>query len=257
MAASDRRTRPIDWVAAAIPVLLVAALLAIYAISPWFYLRYVLEYQQRETQAVEYVTVGSAFLASVLLFIAAAKQWRISRSELGASRFPGGPVFIFVIALAAFFLTGEEINWGQTYLGWETPESVRPVSQVTSLHNAKLPISINDLGSLFILVMFVGLPIAWALRERLRLPLPRDWVPAVAEWPVVFCMAFATVWKLVKDIYRVGKSDAELKASPFYVEFVEQINEHKELLVAVGLLMYALYRLAALRRNPVGTKTGV
>ena len=30
-------------------------------------------------------------------------------------------------------------------------------------------------------LLLIGMPIAWALRDRL--PVPRDWEPAVAEWP--------------------------------------------------------------------------
>ena len=33
-----------------------------------------------------------------------------------------------------------------------------------------------------------------------------------------------------------------LQASHFYMNFVEQMNEHKEMLIAIGFLIYAFYK---------------
>jgi hypothetical protein len=233
----------------ATPPVCIALLVVIYLISPEFYLRRVLAYRVRETQAVEIITVIQSLLAAGLLLYCGVRYLRLQRSQPGASRLPGGAFFILLIGLAALFFAGEEASWGQTYLGWKTPEKYAKVSGETNLHNAKLPISIHSLGTIFIWAMLVVLPIAWAMRKRWKLPLPEDWAPAIAGWPVAACVVLAEVWQGYKDIYRVIYTKDEQSASAFYVEFLEQINEQKEWLIAWALLFYAIERYARLRRE--------
>ena len=58
-------------------------------------------------------------------------------------------------------------------------------------------------------------------------------------------MACAFAWKEVKKIYQLIYPDYEDQQT--YIDFFEQINEHKEMLVAVTLLMYGVYRVMAVR----------
>ncbi len=250
--ASPRRpVSPCDVAAALVAPAMILALLVTYLVSPDFYLTWVLNEKQRETQIVEYLTFGSSALAGVMLLIGGVRLWRRQRrSEPGAGSFwrrhvhdRGGAWIVLVVAAAALFLAGEEISWGQTYLGWDTPEPYERLSVETNLHNTDLPV--NNLGSLFLLAVFVALPIVWALRSD---RLPRSWAPAIPEWPVVVTVLVAFLWKEYKNVYRMIYSDGP-DASPFYIGFVEQINEHKEMLAGVGLLMYALYRWRAVRRH--------
>jgi hypothetical protein len=238
---------PIDLLAYLVPLTLIAALLATYLLAPDFYLMHVLELTQREDQIVEIATIVIAFLASILLFWSA---WRLGWSRRGPG-LRGGAVIVGMIGLATFFFAGEEISWGQTYLGWHTPETIQQLGGETNLHNMQLPFSVQGLGSLFLVMMFVGLPIAWRLRDRL--PIPKEWVSgdwacAVAEGPVIFSMIVAFAWKGYKSVYRLLVPGTADDPTRFYIEFVEQINEQKELLVAVSLLLYALYRVRLARR---------
>ena len=148
--------------------------------------------------------------------------------------------------MATFFFAGEEASWGQTYLGFQTPETYEKASgnSETNLHNTSL--NIQGLGSIFLAVMFFGLPIAWVYRVKLNLP--AGWAPAIAEGPVIFCLALGFGWKLFKDVYRRCCLTGPDGSDRFYIEFVEQINEQKEMLVGVALLIYGLYRLRAVRR---------
>ncbi|MAE62764.1 MAG: hypothetical protein CMJ18_00710 [Phycisphaeraceae bacterium] len=243
------RGTPLRIVTWLVPVLLLLALLAIYLAAPDFYLAYVLEESRREYQAVEFVTVGSALIASLILAGCAVRLWRVGPSafapQAGRGRFAGrsGAIAIGVIALAAFFFGGEEMSWGQTYFGWKTPEDYRQVSVETNLHNVDFPISVQSIGSAFIFTVLVILPALWALRGRIGLTLPGEWGPAMAEPPVIFAIVVAFAWKLFKNGYRTLAGEE----STFYMQFVEQINEQKEMLVAVGLLLYALHRVVAVR----------
>jgi len=243
--------------AGAAPLAIIALLLGCYLASPDFYLTYVLEESRREYQAVELLTSICGALATALLLYATIRLWRTPSQRLQppgeagpgerllADR--GGAKIIAVITLATFFFTGEEMSWGQTYLNWNTPEVLQQQNLETNLHNLKsMPISIQSLGSAFLLCVFVGLPVAWRFREQLHLP--KTWTPAIAEGPVVFSLVVAFAWKLFKSLYRIAVNQDAQQHSTFYRDFIEQINEQKELLVAVALLMYALYRVAAVRR---------
>ena len=111
--------------------------------------------------------------------------------------------------------------------------------------------------------------VAWLQKPGAPKRLPADWTPAIAEWPVVVVTVFGFVWGWSKRRYlsAVGSDPIEadqlvpwfadllaqyrrsLIASPFYHQFVEQLNEQKEMLVAMALLIYAIYRV-------IGTRSG-
>lgn len=236
----------------ALPIVILGSLTAIYAISPEFYLTWILESQQRETQAVEISTFIAGLIASILLARAA---WLITRSLWPNKPDRSTVAIIVMIAAATIFFTGEEISWGQSYLGWKTPENY--AGGETNLHNVDLPIRIQSLGSLFLIVMFFGIPIAWAFRQKLNLP--ESWRLIVAPGPVIFTFACAFAWSRVKDLYRTLYPEAEKNQADVYVQFVEQMKEHKELLFAIALLMYGLHVLRQYRqtRSPSGKSPGI
>jgi hypothetical protein len=198
-----------------------------YLFSPEFYLKWVIEARGREYQMVEVLTFATALSASILLAV-----W-IRRSYPSAGRGDRiGIATVAIIALAAFFLGGEEISWGQTYLGWETPENY--LASETNLHNTGIPV--QSLGSAFLVVMFFVLPLVWALGLRR----PAGLRSAIAEGPVIVCVACAFLWQETKSLYRLLHEDYAVQTT--YIEFFEQLNEHKELLIAVSLLLYAVFR---------------
>jgi hypothetical protein len=254
---SRRCCRWFDYVAYAVPLLLIAGLVITYLVNPEFYLRYVLELQYREWQVVELVTVGSAFLGSLFLFYSAWRLWAIG-PQVYATMKPDQPawlkgrrgaVTIAVVALAAFFLAGEEINWGENlkYIGQSHDERGAADSEEFNLHNNdRLPISIAGLGTVFIGVIFIALPILWAFRHNLKFVLD-DWAPAIAEGPMIFTIIVTFLWRNVKRVYLSFIDDPD-QSGQFYREFIDQINEQKEMLIAVTLFMYGIYRLAAVKR---------
>lgn len=241
-----------DIAVAVLPVAILLGLILCYRVDSRFYLAHVLHPHSREYQIVELATFVCSLIGSLLMAAAAWRLWRCSPVAPGKS-VPSkllvrraGPLLVAVVSLATFFFAGEEISWGQSYLQWRVPESIKDTMPETNLHNIHgLPISINSLGSLFLLVVFVFLPIAW--RWRKQLGLPTSLAPAIAEWPIVFGMIVAFLWKLFKSCYVLLVENYEQRQ--FYIEFVEQINEQKEMLAAVCLLFYGLYRLSSLRRT--------
>jgi hypothetical protein len=236
-------------VAFAAPLLIILTLLTIYLVAPDFYLARILELQHRESQAVEMATVACLAVALLPLAWATARLWRNLPSADGApSGLPrvlhryGAAAFVSLILLATAFFLGEEINWGQTIRLWFDPAHRLPVQ--TNVHNNIDGISVQGLGSMGLACAFFVGPLLWAFRRQLRLP--ASLAPAIAEGPVIACLAVATMWKWCKNVYAAVGGTARDNA--FYWGFVEQINEQKELLVAMSLMLYALYRIPAVRR---------
>lgn len=250
-----------DLLACALPLGLIAALLATYFIDRDFYLTYVLEPVRREYQAVEITTLLFLFLSVPLLASAARRQWRSVRESGGKSGGKSGGraalVVIVLVLLAAAFALGEEADWGDTFFNWTREGGALgdvPAledGRALNLHN-NLPI--RGIGSAFVVAVFFGLPVLWAGRERWKLPAGLR--PAVAEWPVVFAMGVAFGWRLVKHVYIAVAGKGEPGDSSFYGGFVEQTNEHKEMLIAVAFFLYALYRLRATRARARSVSTG-
>jgi uncharacterized membrane protein len=221
---------------------LIALLVGTYLIAPGTYLDVVLTPEVRpghdvvrEGQIVEVVTVCAGMLG-VLCMVPVA--WRLLRSD---RRFRPAAVTTALIAAATFFFVGEELSWGQWIFGWRLEEKLRHISGSgeTNLHNMDIPISIQSLGGVFLIVMFLVLPGMW--RFRAHTGLSGGWAPAIAEAPVIVTIAVAFAWKEVKSVYRLltpGHEEAVL-----YRDFVEQIPEQKEMLMAIGLMLYGLYRL--------------
>ncbi len=226
-----------DWTFALFPAALSLGIFAIYLISPTFYLSYILEADLREFQAVELSSFTASLIAAGILAAAAWRVWRISP--------PGRPeaaLFVAAVAAAAFFFAGEEVNWGQILSHWGTAESNRGLDGQTNLHNTAVPI--QSMGSKFLILVFFVTPAVWLLRSRLNLP--RHWALAVPRWPVIVAVATSFCLRPIKLGYRAWMGEGGDQTA-FYVQFLEQINEVQELLVAVAFLIYALDRLAVVR----------
>ena len=237
-------SRRFDVLAFAVPLGITVAFFLIYLVSPHTYLTYILEAVNREKQAVEILTWTAALAAAVLLFPTAVRL-QLQTRHAGGSPLPGAVLFIGLVALAAFFFAGEELSWGQTWFHWRTPSELKTVSRETNLHNGRLGGLVHTGGNLFMLVMFVGLPIVWRFRDRLRLPL--DWRAGIAEWPVAATAILADLVRVPKQIFAATHTSVQMHASPFYMQYLEEIDEQKEMLIAFAMLIYALYRLQAVR----------
>ncbi len=276
-------------VAAATPAAAIAVLIVIYIASPVFYVNHILEYQHRESQAVEMVTFLAASVAAAMLFLAASRLWRIGAAALpafgvdpndlrgpAALRGRGGAIIVAVVALATLFFAGEEVNWGQNFFNWGVPEYEKGTGFAgpeVNLHNSFEVVSVQSLGSAFLLGVFFGLPLMWLGRHRLTMI--GDWGPAIPTWPVVAAMLTVQLWGLVKPLYRAihpdagwestadyldllaqvrGDSPVEIDSALYhYVGFFDQVKEQKEMLVAIVLLLYSIYLNGLARRLASGS----
>lgn len=214
-----------------------------YAASPEFYTTYILDYQMREYQAVEMVTFASGLIAIVLLVWGAARLRRqrppresLPKGARGTSdrNFPTG--LAAVTALATFFFTGEEVNWGQTFAHWGVAELQQQRDITLNLHNTVDIVSVQSLGAIFLYAVFFVLPICWMMRAKLNLP--RFWWPAIPVGPAIFAFVCGLAYAHTKDLYIATNPDH--LTHPFYIDFVEQFKEIKEMFCAVALMLMGL-----------------
>lgn len=252
---TNGRREVLDVVAYSVPPLAIVALLVTFLIAPDFYLRYLLQHDNREGQVVEIVTNLCSAGALLMLYPSALRVWRATVGA-GGSRLAGGPVFMLLGAMAATVFLGEELSWGQTVFRWKTPNEFRGFSPETNLHNGVMSQFVHVAGSTFIFVQFVLLPVAWRLRNRLPVRLPDDWRSGIPDWPVMSCALLALLVKLIKTAYMLVVSDPAVRAtSRFWNDYLGEISEQKEMLVGMTLLLYGIYRFRAIlvRKETFGT----
>lgn len=138
------------------PIALIGILLGVYFFSSDLYLRYVLEGSSREGQAVELLTFGAALLAGGVLGCVATRLW-LDRRSRGTGP---GSVLVAGVALVCLFFAGEEVSWGQSLAGEKLFESsLLDADRDTNIHNGT-DIPVQSIGSVFLVVFFVALPIA-------------------------------------------------------------------------------------------------
>ena len=212
------------------PIILIGCIWVTFWLSPNFFLTYVLEEQSREFQVVELLTFICAFLAGGILCAAAWKLWTLNwQSAAGV---------VGIMALASIFFAGEEISWGQSYVNWATPKWWdQYVGYETNIHNSQISVwGFHQLAWIFLIVMFVVFPLAWKFGRYSS----NTWnlQPAVPEWPVVFSFVVAVLYREVKNFYTWW-----FPMDEFFQEFIWGVNEHREMLVAVCLLFYAVYKM--------------
>lgn len=219
------------------------------------YLRYVVEESHREYQLVEMITFGCSSLAGVLglwaTWLVLRRSFTLPKDGLGPLARFAAPAVLGTTALAAVFFAGEEVNWGQTFMRWGHSEFVTAEvdgEQYTaqSVHNTlDSAISVQSLGAGYLFVVLVVLPVLWRWREAWNLP--ARWAPAVAAWPAAFAVIYSYIVKNCKDGYLWLFAGESPKLDPMYMGYYEQMNEQKEMLMALALLLYAGYALARAR----------
>lgn len=186
----------------------------------------------REDGFAESLQVIFYFAAFISCLVITRWQWKHNQRLVA--------VLYTALCLGLFFITGEELSWGQRIIGWETSPSFAAINKQgeTNLHN------IYGVGATFKWVqMLVGaygaiLPLAvlrWGVPERFRNLV--SWViPPLALIPYFF---FLFVWRLFRNFFEVPER--------FYFVIAEY-NEVMELVLAAGLLLFMVYQLRRLKR---------
>jgi hypothetical protein len=145
------------------------------------------------------------------------------------------------LCLGLFFLTGEEISWGQRIFGWRTTGEMAIINQQheTNLHNLRgvedvfkwVQLLVGAYGALLPLLIF-----SWLKPGQLR-EMAASLIPPVLLIPY-FGLMF--VWKFYRNLWPEPKH---------FTFFLMKYNEVMELALAMGFFFFLLYQLRRMSQN--------
>ena len=173
---------------------------------------------------------ASIFLPLITVYLIRAKRW-------------GMAVLYGVVTLGVWFLTGEEISWGQRIFGWATPESFNEVNRQgeTTVHNIRGVQELVPAAMLLASLYGVCAPLVWtALGKRWEhLKNRRLLVPPLCLVPAFLLAAGYRLFRLL------------IWPEPTFV--ISEYAEAMELSLYLGLAMFCWYNLRLLREPQPGT----
>lgn len=205
----------------------------------------------REIGFLEIGTVALLVPAIVLAVLIFLRRRRLPRG-IGWVMLLGG--------VAALYFLGEEISWGQTYLGWETPGAVAELNRQkeTNLHNLRLA-QYGAWGDvveeilhhlprrvMLLLCIIAGVVLPVALHRRLSTPAARKkvWYWLLPTWrlaPAALVATFSTVpEKLYKILVKSGTMPEWPRDGYAYMAFIDPAGEFKEYCFALVIFLYLL-----------------
>lgn len=180
-----------------------------------------------------------------ILILAAGLFFSWSSARLLRTGRRGFGMLYALVALATFFVAGEEISWGQRILGLRTPEALEAINwqREISVHNVygfhqPFIYAVMLAGLYGTIVPLIGL--AWSARRP---------VPALAYLlipPVCLVPAFFTPfgYRLFRMVFR-----PEL-AYPGRIFVITEFSEVTELCFYFGVLVFAWLAWRRLRHEP-------
>jgi hypothetical protein len=149
-------------------------------------------------------------------------------------QFPFFKIWITLLFIGCFYYAGEELSWGQHWLGWATPESWKDINDQgeTNLHNTsaildQVPRTILTLAAV---VGGIIVPVFFILRHK-QFDISEFsywWWPTHVNIPT--CVAAITV-SLHEKVYKLFDTTV-----PYILDI--RAGETKECLLAIFLFMY-------------------
>ena len=144
-----------------------------------------------------------------------------------------------LLVLGLFFVTGEEISWGQRIFGWKTPAAVMGINLQGELniHNIEGVQTFFKWMQLLVAAYGSILPLTVSrilvLRRYGRMT---SWLVPPASLVPYF--AFMFIWKVARNFSLLP---------PGHLYFQHRYNEVMELNLAIGFFLFGIYQLR--RRN--------
>jgi len=229
MAPNTRSVLP-EWMWLWVPCLLVLTLPAARLIGRDFHERW---FNVKEGP-IEWLTVAVLLPAIWAGIRAWQRRSLLPRPWLGAC--------VLVWTAAAIYVAGEELSWGQTLFGWQTPESFRPLNQQseTNLHNLSSWLNEKPRTAFELWVLIGGLIMPLRLRKHaLGVDDWRAWF-----WPPMLCVPTALVALLVRLPDRIEKLAGDF-THPMLADM--RLSEPQEFYFAYFLMIFLLSFEARLR----------
>lgn len=224
----SRQTRT-EWLITLLPVPLLGLFALLYILWPGMYLRVIVE-----DGPIEYAQAVLWFLTAAFGIVAARRLRQAKQCRTAG--------FMVLFALAAVFVGGEEISWGQRLCGWRTPEMLlhANLQKETTLHNLVG-------GQRFTVIASIGIGLfgagAWLFRGG-----PRTRPDAVRNFifPARHCALYFLPIAVFFLTYGRPVAARLYALQPAIVPSIHQ--EIVELLLVLGILVFALDNAAAAAR---------
>lgn len=199
-------------------------------ISPDFTRQYI----DGELGVIENLTV-IVLIPAIILAIYLVSQFRRLPSVMLA-------VWYGILGLACFYFAGEEASWGQHWLGWATPDSIKELNDQgeTNLHNMSswLDQKPRLMVELSAIIGGVIMPIVFHIR---KFSFPQNsW--KFYFWPTWVCLPVSLIVGLVKLPDRIfGTHNIPY---PFDL----RVSETQELYIALAFSIYLASAVIRMRR---------
>jgi hypothetical protein len=165
----------------------------------------------------------------------------VIRRRLADTGHPWFSRLYLVSAIAAVFVLGEEVSWGQRIFGWTTPGPLEQANLQgeTNLHNIEGVLSTLNLVMLGIAATAAAVPIAWRVWAGAR---TRTFAEALLVPPLFAVPAF-----LAPVLYRFGRM-LWLPEAPATISRYQEVTE---MCFYFGFFVFASVVAARVRRHAV------
>ncbi|PNI10459.1 hypothetical protein CXX84_03090 [Arthrobacter sp. AFG7.2] len=168
---------------------------------------------------------ASIFLPLITVYLVRAKRW-------------GMALLYGVVTLGVWFLTGEEISWGQRIFGWATPDALNEVNRQgeTTVHNIRGVQELVPAAMLLASLYGAAAPLVWAAvgKRWEHLKSRRLLVPPLCLVPAFLLAAAYRLFRLL------------IWPEPTFV--ISEYAEAMELCLYLGLAMFCWFNLRLLRQ---------
>jgi hypothetical protein len=220
---TSQRNMILIWM---IPVIVVLLAVVSASMGKEMYKLYTGEDQIAETLQVIFYT--TAFVLNLLII-----------RRLWAQRLLGIGVLYLILCVGLFFLIGEELNWGQRFFGWETPESFKAINKQkeTNLHNIYgvgftfkwIQMIVGAYGT-FLPILVLGLNRQNRYQETFSFLVP--------HFTLIPFFLPLFIWRIYRNFF---------DPPPKYYFAIAEFNEVMELILAIGMLLFMIFQYRRLK----------
>lgn len=178
--------------------------------------------------------------AAILLVALAASLILVARARAAQER--GLVLWAALLALGSLYMLGEEISWGQHYVGWTAEGWFAQVNdqQETNLHNTSAWFDQKPRALMEVAIYVGGIlyPLVTAATGRLRVGRPWWLMPTLAGFTAAL-LTLVTILPEWLHLFGFGQRPKPYRAS-----------EQQELFIYLFVLLYALSLLRRLKARP-------
>ena len=235
--AAECSDSPSVWVWLVMPLAIAALLVAIPRISTEFYMTWI---EDEKTGVLQFIH----WVIPLCGFVIAGQILMMRRKVTG----PVLKIWLATIALGCLFIAGEEVNWGQHFLGWATPGRWTELNAQaeTNLHNAsswfnEKPRLLIELG---IVIGGILIPILARWRPEIYNSRVAIILPPVICIPTAVLVEFSRLVERIRSIFGFD----------FYLFY--RASEVQETYIYIFILLYLITLRRRLAAFPMPSKAG-